>query len=59
MEYLRKVIGGNARGRARAEAEFYLGIGFRRLGDEVSAAAQFKKAALFDPAFMPAHLAAK
>ncbi len=57
MDLLRKVIELKASGRIRAEAEFYLGIGFRRLGNETSALAQFQKAIQNDPSFMPAHLA--
>ena len=59
MNLLKKIIDQNIQGRERTEAEFYLGIGFRRLGDEASALAQFKKALRFDPAFMPAHLASQ
>ena len=57
MDLLRKVIEFNSHGRARAEAEFYVGIGYRRLGDETKAVQQFQKAIQFDPAFMPAHIA--
>ena len=57
MDILRKVIELETLGRPRAEAEFYLGIGFRRLGNETAARGQFQKAVQFDPAFMPAHLA--
>lgn len=57
MKLLRRVIEKKSAGRERAEAEFYLGIGFRRLGDETSALRQFKKALEFDPSFMPARLA--
>lgn len=46
-----------ASGRERAEAEFYRGMGFRRLGDEAAAHRQFDAALKLDPAFMPAHLA--
>ena len=59
MNLLRKVIDQNATGRTRAEAEFYLGIGYRRLGNEPFALTQFKKAISFDPSFMPAHLASQ
>ncbi len=44
-------------GRPRAEAEFYLGVGYRRLGDEVHAHQQFTKALKLDPSFFPARLA--
>jgi tetratricopeptide (TPR) repeat protein len=57
MDLLRKVIEFNIQGRERAEAEFYVGIGHRRLGDETKARAQFQKAVQYDPAFMPAHIA--
>ena len=43
--------------RSKAEAEFYLGIGFRRLGREAEAHLQFEKALALDPSFMPARLA--
>ena len=59
MDLLRKVIEFKTQGRERAEAEFYVGIGYRRLGDETKARAQFQKAIQFDPAFMPAHLASQ
>jgi cyclase len=44
-------------GRARAEAEFYLGIGYRRLGYESSAHERFDEALRHDASFMPAVLA--
>ncbi len=59
MDLLRKVIELGASGCPRAEAEFYLGIGFRRLGNETAAREQFQKAIQIDPSFMPAHLAAQ
>ena len=43
--------------RSKAEAEFYLGMGFRRLGREIEAKLEFQKALSFDPSFMPARLA--
>lgn len=43
--------------RAKAEIEFYLGIGFRRLGQESQAKSQFQKSLALDPGFMPARLA--
>jgi len=43
--------------RQLAEAEFYIGMGHRRLGNEAQAIAQFGKALALDPSFMPAQLA--
>ena len=43
--------------RSKAEAEFYLGMGLRRLHRETDAKLQFQKALKFDPSFMPAKLA--
>ncbi len=67
MKLLEKVVelsavGGSAFGgkpptRTRAEAEFYLGMGYRRLQDETKAKRQFQKALVLDPAFTPARLA--
>ncbi len=57
MELLKKAVEFKSGGRQQAEAEFYLGIGFRRLGDETSARTQFEKALHLDPSFMPARLA--
>lgn len=57
MELLRKVSDLGPGGRIGAEAEFYLGMGFRRLGREKEAHEQFQKALALDPAFMPAQLA--
>jgi tetratricopeptide (TPR) repeat protein len=57
MELLEKVIAQKTGGKLQTEAEFYLGMGHRRLGDEVSAKAQFKKALQADATFMPAILA--
>lgn len=57
MDLLSRLLEQGAEGRLRAEAEFYLGIGHRRLGDEPAAAAQFAKALRADPSFMPARLA--
>jgi glyoxylase-like metal-dependent hydrolase (beta-lactamase superfamily II) len=57
MKILRRVADRKSGGREQAEAEFYLGIGYRRLGDEISAARQFKKSLELDPTFMPARLA--
>ncbi len=58
MELLRKVTALKAGSAAEAEAVFYLGMGFRRLGDETKAHFQFQKAIQLNPSFMPAHLAA-
>jgi tetratricopeptide (TPR) repeat protein len=57
MHLLNRVIEQEAKGRLRAEAVFYLGIGYRRLGDEAKALEQFKKALKIDAFFMPARLA--
>ena len=57
MKLLRKAIELSSDFKLRAEAEFYLGMGYRRLSDEVTAHAQFQKALEFDPAFIPALLA--
>ncbi len=40
-----------------AEAEFYLGMGYRRLGDEAKAREKYQKALNRDPSFMPARMA--
>ena len=40
-----------------SQAEFYLGMAHRRLGNEEAAKAQFEKAIALDSSFMPAHLA--
>ena len=58
MELLQKVIALKAGSAAEAEAVFYLGMGFRRSGDETKAHSQFQKAMQLDPSFMPARLAA-
>lgn len=57
MALLRKAAELSASGRLRAEAEFYLGMGHRRLADETAARSQFERALAFDPAFMPARMA--
>jgi glyoxylase-like metal-dependent hydrolase (beta-lactamase superfamily II) len=57
MALLRKAAELSPSGRARAEAEFYLGMGYRRLADETRAKEQFEKALAFDPAFQPARMA--
>ena len=58
MELLQKVVALKAGSAAEAETVFYLGMGFRRLGDETKARSQFQKAIQLNPSFMPAHLAA-
>lgn len=58
MRLLRQIIETRPGGRLQCEAEFYLGMGYRRLGDEARASEQFRRAAQMDPAFMPARLAA-
>jgi glyoxylase-like metal-dependent hydrolase (beta-lactamase superfamily II) len=57
MRLLRRVLEQEVPDGLRAEAEFYLGMGHRRLGDEPQAQAQFQKALRLNPAFMPARLA--
>ncbi len=57
MKLLQKVREISPGGRIQAEAEFYLGMGYRRLGDESKAQEQFQKALRFDASFMPALLA--
>ena len=59
MRYLRKVIELKTDPRVQAEAEFYLGMGLRRLGNEMRAKAQFQKALMIDPSFVPAAMAAQ
>jgi glyoxylase-like metal-dependent hydrolase (beta-lactamase superfamily II) len=57
MGLLSKVLELAPGGWVEAEAEFYLGMGYRRLGEETNARAQFEKALTLEPAFMPARLA--
>jgi len=57
MKLLEKVAELKSGGRTEAEAEFYLGMGYRRLQDEMKARRQFQKALELDPAFVPARLA--
>ncbi len=57
MKLLRQVIQTMPATRIQAEAEFYLGMGYRRLGEETKARAQFQKALACNPAFVPARLA--
>ncbi len=59
MGFLRKAAERASDGHPRAEAEFYLGMGFRRLGDEASAQKKFAEALRFDPSFIPARKAAE
>ncbi|OGW81527.1 MAG: hypothetical protein A3C47_01875 [Omnitrophica bacterium RIFCSPHIGHO2_02_FULL_51_18] len=57
MKLLEKAAGLKPGGRPQAEAEFYLGMGYRRLGNEAIAKGQFGKALKADPGFKPALLA--
>ncbi len=57
MKLLQKVLELSKDGHTRSQAEFYLGMGERRLGDEKAAHVHFDKALSLDPAFMPARFA--
>jgi cyclase len=57
MKLLRTVIEMKPNNTLCAEAEFYLGMGYRRLGDEVKANQSFETALKTDPAFAPARVA--
>lgn len=57
MELLRKAFELSTDAHTRAQAEFYLGMGERRLGDEKMAHAHFDKALSLDATFMPARMA--
>ena len=57
MDLLEKALELKPSDKIHAEAEFYLGIGHRRLGDEIKAKEQFKKSLKLNPGFMPAILA--
>ena len=57
MRCLRQVLARDVRGRQKAEAEFYLGMAYRRLADESAARRQFEKALKADPSFAPALIA--
>lgn len=59
MRLLNKVIELSSGGRLQSEAEFYLGMGYRRLSEEAKAHAQFQKALELDPSFLPAALASQ
>jgi glyoxylase-like metal-dependent hydrolase (beta-lactamase superfamily II) len=59
MKLLEKVIELSCGGRLQAEAEFYLGMGYRRLSEEAKAHAQFQKALALDASFLPAALATR
>ena len=63
MKILRKVVEtqdfASLPAKVRAEAQFYLGMGHRRLGDEEKAKAQFQKALQEDPSFFPAVMASR
>ena len=57
MDLLQKVRELKPEGKWAAEAEFYLGMGYRRFSDEVKAREQFAKCLKLNPSFMPAVLA--
>ncbi len=57
MAFLRKALELSTDSHTRAQAEFYLGMGERRLGNEKSAHVYFEKALSLDPTFMPARMA--
>ncbi len=57
MNLLSKVLELGPEAGLASEAEFYLGMGYRRLADEVRAKEQFKKSLRLNPAFTPAALA--
>lgn len=59
MKLLEKSLEDKTSPRAQAEAEFYLGIGYRRLGEEAKALHQFQKALEADATFVPALLASR
>ena len=59
MDLLEQVLPLKTETTLRAEAEFYYGIGHRRLGNEVKAREQFGKSLQLNPAFMPALLASQ
>jgi cyclase len=58
MALLEKVLEQRPGGRLEAEAHFYLGLGYRRLGRESAAREKFELALAADPAFPPPRLAA-
>jgi glyoxylase-like metal-dependent hydrolase (beta-lactamase superfamily II) len=57
MKLLEEVLSRRPGGQIEAEAHFYLGMGFRRLGQEGKAKERFEQALEFDPGFMPAVMA--
>ncbi len=57
MALLRKTFELSTDDPTRAQAEFYLGMGERRLGDEKKARAHFDAALSLDETFMPARMA--
>ena len=57
MGLLEQVKELNSDTKLSAEADFYLGMGHRRLGDEDKAKIQFQKSISLDPTFIPARLA--
>ncbi len=54
MALLRKVLEMRPGGNSEAQAEFYLGMGHRRLGEEGQALERFQRSLRLDPAFGPA-----
>ena len=59
MQTLQKAIQSASDSKICAEGEFYVGMGYRRLGDEEAARRQFSKCLEAHPAFMPAVLASQ
>lgn len=59
MKILERVLELSPTSAQKSEVHFYLGMGYRRLGDEKKAHARFKLARESNPAFMPALLAAQ
>ncbi len=57
MAYLKRVMLSEAPASLKGEAEFYYGMGYRRLLDEKNARTHFQNALKLHPFFMPAHLA--
>ncbi len=57
MRLLRSAAAQGGAGTRRAEIEFYLGMGHRRLGEEAQARAQFELALEWDVSFGPARVA--
>ena len=59
MAILKKIVERKPGGAIEAQAEFYLGMGYRRLGDEVQAELRYDNAIRLDPTWAPPHLAKK